>query len=102
MPDKRFLQNSGPALYIETSSDAGDAALAPKFIQVMQELCKMLGKGFSELKDNKPEQMNIQLGIGVANDGNFIIKQTSENANFLIKLTWGGSSSLDSAVPFAQ
>lgn len=105
MAEKRFLQHGSAAIYIETATETGggDTAMGPKFIRVLQELSIEIGKGISDMDDNeRPAEVHMHFGLGVSEDGQFVVTRGESNANFIVSFKWGGAQSVNSPIPIQQ
>ena len=104
MPETRFLQHGGAAIYIETdSAGGGEAALGPKFVRALQTLAAAIGSGMHEMAGERPSELDVSFRLGVNDNGHFVIARQESAANFTISMRWsGGRPALEFPVPLEE
>ena len=93
MAERKFLQVGSAAIRIAAAGAAPPAdavPLAPKFVSVLQSLAQTVSAGFQEAGDGRPDEVRVAFHLGVAADGQFVILEGADNANFSVSFTWGG------------
>src|SRR5262245_20170901 len=98
MADLKIFHGSQGTVTLEVDtggSGASGGGNLSDLMSVLQDIGSAAIDQLNRLEEGKrPSEFEIQFGLKGLSDGGVAVTQTQENANFLVRMKWGGGASI--------